>query len=110
MSSIVQVAANQAAAIQVAANQAVALQVAALQVAALQVAATRVVALHSEASEAARFVVGQDPEGRWVAIEVHGRAGGFFRSRKDAVDYAADETGHRPDAVILSGERIALPL
>ncbi len=58
----------------------------------------------------ARFVVGQDPEGRWVAFEVHGRAGGLFRSRRDAIDYAQDETGHRPDAVRLSGERVALRL
>jgi hypothetical protein len=71
----------------------------------VQVAALRA---DAPATDAARFVVGQDPEGCWVAIEIHGRAGGLFRSRKDAVDYAEDETGHRPDAVSLSGERIAL--
>ncbi|UMY16801.1 hypothetical protein MMB17_19355 [Methylobacterium organophilum] len=67
-------------------------------------------AIHVDASaaDAARFIVGQDPEGHWVAIETHGRAGGLFRSRKDAVDYAEDETDHRPDAVLLSGERIEL--
>lgn len=64
----------------------------------------QVAAIH--VSTAARFIVGQDPEGRWVAIEIHGRAGGLFRSRKDAVDYAEYETDHRPDAVFLSGERI----
>ena len=70
------------------------------------------VAVHAGAvsPEAARFIVGQDPEGHWVALEIHGRAGGFFRSREDAVDYAEHETGHRPDAVHLSGERIALRL
>ena len=62
------------------------------------------------ADASARFVVGQDPEGHWVAIEIHGRAGGLFRNRQAAVDYATDETGHRPDAVRLSGERIALRL
>ncbi|WP_092042203.1 hypothetical protein [Methylobacterium pseudosasicola] len=62
------------------------------------------------AGEAARFVVGQDPEGHWVAIEIHGRAGGLFRSREAAFDYAVGETGHRPDAVQLSAERIALQL
>ncbi len=69
-----------------------------------------VAAIHAEApaSEAARFIVGQDPEGHWVAIETHGRAGGLFRSRKAAVDYAEHETGHRPDAVFLSGERVEL--
>jgi hypothetical protein len=62
------------------------------------------------AGETVRFIVGQDPEGRWVAIEIHGRAGGLFRSRKAAVDYAAGETDHRPDAVLLSAERIELRL
>ncbi|WP_232629507.1 hypothetical protein [Methylobacterium sp. Leaf118] len=67
-------------------------------------------ALQADAAAASRFIIGQDPEGRWVALEIHGRAGGLFRSRKDAVAYAEDETGHRPDAVLLSGERIALRL
>lgn len=68
----------------------------------------QVAALHAEAADADRFVVGQDPEGHWVAIEIHGRAGGLFRSREAAVDYAEDETDHRPDAVLLSGECIEL--
>lgn len=58
----------------------------------------------------ARFVVGQDPEGHWVAIEIHGRAGGLFRTRQAAFDYAVGETDHRPDAVLLSADRIALRL
>ena len=62
------------------------------------------------APDLARFIVGQDPEGHWVAIEIHGRAGGLFRSRKDAVEYAEDETGHRPDAVVLARDCIALRL
>jgi hypothetical protein len=62
------------------------------------------------AAEAARFVVGQDPEGHWIAVEIHGRAGGLFRSREAAVGYAEDETAHRPDAVRVSAERIALRL
>lgn len=71
-----------------------------------------IAALRAEASipQAARFIVGQDPDGHWVAIEIHGRAGGLFRSREAAIDYAGDETDHRPDAVLLSGERIALRL
>lgn len=60
--------------------------------------------------ESARFIVGQDPEGHWVAIEIHGRAGGLFKNREAAFDYATGETGHRPDAVQLSAERIALRL
>lgn len=62
------------------------------------------------AGEIARFIVGQDPKGRWVAIEIHGRAGGLFRSREAAMNYAAGETNHRPDAVLLSAERIELRL
>ncbi|CAM3305285.1 MULTISPECIES: hypothetical protein [Methylobacterium] len=62
------------------------------------------------AGDTARFIVGQDPEGHWVAIEIHGRAGGLFRSREAAFDYAAGETDHRPDAVQVSAERIALRL
>lgn len=70
----------------------------------------QVAAIHADAApaNATRFIVGQDPEGHWVAIEIHGRAGGLFRSRKDAVDYAENETDHRPHAVLLSGEHIAL--
>ncbi|WP_407519978.1 hypothetical protein [Methylobacterium oryzisoli] len=60
--------------------------------------------------EPSRFIVGQDPQGHWVAVEIHGRAGGLFRSRTDALHYAEDACGHRPDAVVVSGERIALPL
>jgi len=70
----------------------------------------QVTAIHADASatDADRFIVGQDPEGHWVAIEIHGRASGLFRSRKNAVDYAEDETDHRPDAVLLSGASIEL--
>ncbi|SOR26695.1 protein of unknown function [Methylorubrum extorquens] len=70
----------------------------------------QVAAIHADASatDADQFIVGQDPAGHWVAIEIHGRAGGLFRSRKDALDYAEDETDHRPDAVLLSGACIEL--
>ncbi len=70
--------------------------------------AIHAVAIHAEPPDLARFVVGQDVEGHWIALEVHGRAGGLFRTREAALDYAEDETGHRPDGVSLSGERIAL--
>ncbi|KQQ19143.1 hypothetical protein ASF53_24095 [Methylobacterium sp. Leaf123] len=71
----------------------------------IHVAAIR---LDAPSTDADRFIVGQDPEGHWVAVEIRGRAGGLFRSRKDAVDYAENETDHRPDAVLLSGDRIEL--
>ncbi|SFG93950.1 hypothetical protein SAMN05192565_11847 [Methylobacterium gossipiicola] len=57
-----------------------------------------------------RFVVGQDPQGFWVATEIHGLAGGLFRTRADALHYATDATEHRPDAVVLSADRIELRL
>ncbi len=60
------------------------------------------------AAAATRFVVGQDPQGRWVAVEVHGLAGGLFRTRHDAMHYAVDATGHRPDAVSVSMDLIEL--
>ncbi|MFE1599270.1 hypothetical protein [Methylobacterium sp. ID0610] len=64
--------------------------------------------IHSEAPAASlpRFIIGQDHLGRWVAIETHGLAGGLFRSRKDAVHYAAEVTGGRPGAVAFPAERI----
>ncbi|MBX9932609.1 MAG: hypothetical protein K2Y56_13890 [Methylobacterium sp.] len=52
------------------------------------------------------FIVGQDGSGRWIAVETHGLAGGIFRSCKDAIQYATGETRRRPDAVVLSAERV----
>lgn len=52
------------------------------------------------------FVVGQDPEGHWVAVETHGLGGGLFRTCADAIHYAAVETRRRPDAVRLATERV----
>ncbi|MDR7039790.1 hypothetical protein J2X36_004568 [Methylobacterium sp. BE186] len=72
---------------------------------ALEVAATE-----ADAGGVTRFLVAQDPEGHWIAVEIHGRSGGLFRDRQAALAYAEDETDHRPDAVLLSRERIALQL
>lgn len=60
------------------------------------------------AASATRFVVGQDPLGHWVAAEIHGLAGGLFRTRSDALLYAGAETGRRPDAVVIATDRIEL--
>lgn len=58
-----------------------------------------------------RFVVGQDPEGHWIAVETHGRGGGIFASRMAALRYAQFETGHRPSAVQISNRAaLRLPL
>lgn len=50
------------------------------------------------------FIVGRDPKGHWVAIETRGLCGGFFRSCKDAVRYAAVETQRRPDSIAITTE------
>jgi hypothetical protein len=54
--------------------------------------------------------VGQDGEGHWVAFETGGRAGGIFRTRRDAIRYACVETGCRPDEVALAVEPIRFRL
>jgi hypothetical protein len=54
------------------------------------------------------FLVGQDREGHWLAVETHGLGGGIFRTCRDALHYAAAETGRRPDAVRLADTTLAL--
>ena len=56
------------------------------------------------------YLVGQDGDGHWVAVETGGRAGGIFRTRQDAIRYACVETGCRPDDVQLSAEPIPFRL
>ena len=56
------------------------------------------------------FVVGQDGQGRWVALECHGLGGGYFRSREAAVHYAATETRRRPGAVRIAAGPLAVAL
>lgn len=57
-----------------------------------------------------RFAVGKDPSGHWVALEEHGLAGGFFRSREDALRYACRECGGRHKAVRLARRPLLLSL
>lgn len=45
------------------------------------------------------YLLGRDAEGRWVAVERHGRGGGIFATRAAALRYAVFETGHRAGAV-----------
>lgn len=75
---------------------------------------TMPVALNSSPPAAAgtplSYLVGQDGEGHWVAVETGGRAGGIFRSRQDAIRYACVETGCRPDDVKLAAGPIAVRL
>lgn len=62
------------------------------------------------ASAPPSYLVGQDGEGHWVAVEAGGRAGGIFRSRQDAIRYACLETGCRPGDVPLAAGPIPLRL
>lgn len=52
------------------------------------------------------YLVGQDGEGHWVAVEAKGLAGGIFRSRQDAIHFACIETGCRPNEVIVAADPI----
>lgn len=54
------------------------------------------------------FKIGRDREGRWIAVETHGRGGGYFRSRDDALHYARTEAG--AGFVSLSARPLALRL
>jgi hypothetical protein len=54
------------------------------------------------APEPPSYLVGQDDEGHWVAVEARGLAGGLFRTRGDAIRYACVETGCRPGEVPLA--------
>ena len=75
---------------------------------------TMTVALNSSLPAAAgaplSYLVGQDGEGHWVAVETGGRAGGIFRSRQDAIRYACVETGCRPADVKLAAGPIPFRL
>jgi hypothetical protein len=54
------------------------------------------------------FKIGRDREGYWIAVETHGRGGGYFRSRDDALHYARAEAG--PGAVTFCDRPLALRL
>ncbi len=56
------------------------------------------------------FVVGQDYQGHWLAVETHGLGGGIFADRRTALRYAAFETGWRPNAVKIVGGQVLLAL
>lgn len=54
--------------------------------------------LAASASAALHFQVGRDREGFWIAVESHGRGGGYFSSHEDALRYARFTAGHAPGA------------
>jgi hypothetical protein len=45
------------------------------------------------------FLVGCDEQNHWVAVEIHGHAGGLFADQEAALKFAHEETGWRKDAV-----------
>ncbi len=57
-------------------------------------------------SSASRFLIGQDDQGHWVAMESKGREGGLFASREAALKYVAAETGRA--AAVFSAKPLAL--
>ena len=54
------------------------------------------------------YVIGQDVDGHWLALEVHGRGGGIFRDRAAAVHFAQFETDHRLNAVRFAPQPLSL--
>jgi hypothetical protein len=48
------------------------------------------------------FLVGEDGEGHWLAVETHGLGGGIFVTKDAALHYARAETDKRPGAVIFA--------
>jgi len=45
------------------------------------------------------FLIGQDSRGRWVVQDERGLCGGLFVDRGNAIRFAMDETGKRPQAI-----------
>jgi len=45
------------------------------------------------------FLVGQDSRGHWVVQDERGLCGGLFVDRGNAIRFAMDETGNRPQAI-----------
>lgn len=54
------------------------------------------------------FLVGQDLEGRWLAVQAGGRRGGIFLNRDAALHYARDETGRREGAIRFAASPLRL--
>jgi hypothetical protein len=51
----------------------------------------------------ARFLIGQDSRGHWIAQKEGGQCGGLFISRAAAVKFALLQNGYRPEAIITVG-------
>lgn len=64
----------------------------------------------SVASDHNRVLIGKDSRGRWVAREQHGRFGGLFLDRAQAVKYALRETGHDLRSIVDVPQQIAIDI
>jgi hypothetical protein len=67
------------------------------------------VTLPPQTPAGAQFLVGQDERGRWLALDTRRLGGGVFRTRSDAIHFAAFETGHRPGGFALATTPLTLP-
>ena len=54
------------------------------------------------------LIIGQDVNGRWLALETPRLGGGLFRSRLSAVRFVEFETGHRAGAYEFASAPLAL--
>jgi len=54
-----------------------------------------------ERSASNLFLVGRDSRGHWVVQDQRGRCGGLFVDRGNAIRFAMEETGKRPQAIIM---------
>jgi hypothetical protein len=52
-------------------------------------------------SDSSLFLVGRDSHGNWVVQDQSGLYGGLFVGRAEALKFAMDENGKRPQAVIM---------
>ena len=48
------------------------------------------------------FLIGQDTEGHWLAVETSGLRGGIFVNKDAALSYAKFETDRRAGAILLA--------
>jgi hypothetical protein len=54
--------------------------------------------------------IGKNSRGNWVAQEQHGRYGGLFVNRAQAMKYALFENGHHPETIVEMAREIELDL
>lgn len=60
------------------------------------------------ADDCPHFIVGRDPDARWIVIETHGLCGGVFRDEAAALRFAEEECEAYQADFEISGEPISL--